>query len=364
MNARRLGSIVSGKYALKRLVGTGSMGEVYEGTHLEIGKRVAVKLMNASYADAPEIVARFRREARAASAVESDYIVQVFDAGRDAEHGLYMVSEFLVGEDLEALLARQGRLDPLFAARMAYQVARGLARAHAAGVIHRDLKPANIFVTTRDDESLLCKILDFGISKVTLDDLARGDAGLTAAGLTLGTPQYMSPEQVKAQPDVDGRADVWSLGAVLYEALAGVPAYAERASTFDILTAIVKEEPPKLVQIAPWVPREIAEVVEAAMVKDREKRLPDAQSFARRLLDALPEGSVSVSGPSIPRISVHAPVAEDIPVSIAPPADDADDPEEPITARDPTTDPTPSATDDDPPPSVADRVEVFRRLPR
>ena len=161
-----LGERVAGKYQLKRLLGSGSMGAVYEGVHVDIGKRLAIKLIHPEFGDSPEVVGRFRREARAASAVESDYIVQIFDFGRDDALGLYMVIEYLEGEDLETRLGRERWIGERDAVIIGVQVARGLAKAHAAGIIHRDLKPANIFLTERDEDgSTLAKILDFGISK-------------------------------------------------------------------------------------------------------------------------------------------------------------------------------------------------------
>jgi serine/threonine-protein kinase len=422
-----VGKTLAGKYLLKRLLGSGSMGTVYEGVHVDIGKRLAVKMMNAEFADTPEVVKRFRREARAASAIESDYIVQVFDAGQDPELGVYMITELLMGEDLDAKLSREGRLDVTLAARLGYQVARGLAKAHAAGIIHRDLKPANIFLTMRDDDTPLAKILDFGISKVTLDDGPGSrsiDLSITQAGIAIGTPQYMSPEQAQAQA-IDARTDIWSLGTVLYEMLSGRPAISDRGSMFDIMVAVVREEVPSIRKIAPWVPVALAEVVHAALVKDREKRIGDAGVFAQRLVAAVPEigggttGRMSVVDAAAPAVTLaddvpayvvdsraaFAPTAtaaaaaaadapteapppmsvadDDIPVTVvldapstAPPATVRDaiavasemppesthePPSAPNLGSDPP--PPPSPDSEEPPSSQADRVEVFKRLP-
>ena len=163
-----VGTTIAGKYKLRRLIGVGGMGSVYEGQHIDLGKKVAVKIIDAGNDMSAELATRFKREARAASAVESENIVQVFDVGRDPQVGLYMVMELLHGEDLEMRLRKQPgrRLDPLEVAQMGHQVSRALVKAHAARVIHRDLKPANIFLTERDDGSLRVKILDFGISKL------------------------------------------------------------------------------------------------------------------------------------------------------------------------------------------------------
>ncbi len=389
----RVGKTLAGKYKLKRLLGTGSMGTVYEGAHLEIGKRVAIKLMNQEFADSPEVVARFRREARAASAIESDYIVQVFDAGQDPELGVFMITELLTGEDLEVKLSREGRLDITLAVRIAYQVARGLAKAHAAGVVHRDLKPANIFLTVRDDDSFLAKILDFGISKVTLDDgpASRSvDMSITQAGIAIGTPQYMSPEQAQAHA-IDGRTDVWSLATVLYEMVAGVPAIPERGSMFDMMVAVVREDIAPLTTVAPWVPAALAEVVHAALVRDRNKRIPDPSILAQRLVAAVPDAALGTSG-RFSLVDIPMPVSEparsnpfadsqrtvtaddDIPVSVA--FDPAPDTPAPPTLRDPrnatsvmpeapkaeASSPPESEPPSAPPSSTEEGVEIFQRL--
>jgi serine/threonine-protein kinase len=376
----RIGRVIAGKYKLQRMLGTGSMGAVFQGVHVEIGKRVAIKLMNAEYADTPELVARFRREARAASAVDSDYIVQVFDAGQDPELGVYMVTELLVGEDLEARLAREKQLDAHTAALVGYQVARGLAKAHAAGVVHRDLKPANVFLTLRDDDSLQAKILDFGISKVNplLDEsqASRTEANLTAAGLAIGTPQYMSPEQAQALPDIDARSDVWSLGTVLFECLSGAPPYPDTGAFFEVMVNIVRAPVPQLARVAPWVPAPLAEVVQSALEKDRTRR-PDAATFARRLSQALPDPFSRSSGRmSLPEIAAELlPVSDpgpNTPLQIVPPEQPGPDSEIPVSiAFDMESEELPPATERQPmlpemgsisPPSSADdKIEVFQR---
>ena len=302
-----IGSTIAGKYEIKKLLGQGGMGAVYEGLHLEIGKRVAIKVIEASHAGSEEIAARFRREARAASAVESDNIVQVFDIGKDPEIGLYMVMEFLTGEDLSGRLTRVTRLDTETAVTIGTQAARALAKAHAAGVVHRDLKPANIFLLEREDGGTHIKVLDFGISKLTAADDKRtnlqSDApkALTRTGVVIGTPQYMSPEQAQGLP-LDHRTDVWSLGAVLYEALAGVSAYPDMPTYEQTIIKIVLERPKPLSEIAPWVPAEIAAVVHAALTHDVGQRIADCGTFARQLTAAL-RASAHLPRPSLPEPS-------------------------------------------------------------
>jgi len=304
MGVRGAGAVVASKYRLRRRLGSGATGEVYECEHLAIGKRLALKLLRIDVEDAPEIVGRFRREARAASAVDSEYIVQVVDFGADREHGFYMVMELLVGEDLEAHLARERTVEPDEATSIAYQIARGLARAHGAGVVHRDLKPANFFLASRGDEPPVCKILDFGISTLVQPptqsrDIARpdgagaGDAG--RPGVVLGTPQYMSPEQITACESLDGRTDVWSLSVLLYEMLAGEPPFPDRPSIVALFADILRRPAPPLLARAPWVPEPLAEVVHAGLERDRDRRLGDAVSFSHELARAMP-GAVRVSG--------------------------------------------------------------------
>jgi serine/threonine-protein kinase len=294
--ASLVGRKLAKKYLLKRLLGEGGMGAVYEGVHVEIGKRVAVKLITDEGDSTGEVAARFKREAQAANAARSDHLVEVFDVGRDAELGLYMVLEFLEGEDLETRLLRDKRLDVGLAVLIAIQVSRGLAKAHAAGVVHRDLKPANIFLTTREDGSLLAKIVDFGISKFVNEERPNTSwrppspekRKLTRVGGVIGTPQYMSPEQARGLPNVSHRSDVWSLGAVIYETLAGRPAYEEQESYEDMLIAIVTTDPPSLSEIAPWVPPELAAVVHACLVKDPLARMADCVALQQALLTAVP----------------------------------------------------------------------------
>lgn len=342
------GRLVAGKYRIAQLVAAGSMGEIYEAVHVGIGKHVALKAMPHELTSTEELVARFRREVRAAGMLESEYIVQVFDAGQDDELGLYYVTELLVGEDLEARLERERRLDASTVAAVGYEVARGLAKAHAAGVIHRDLKPSNVFLAERDGGARVAKILDFGVSKHrTFDDVpAETDEGFaTAAGVTLGTPQYMSPEQAQGLPDLDGRADVWSLAATLYEALCGKPPF-EGSSPLDVMMRIIHEDARPLAVVAPWVPAALRDVVHAALARDRQERTPDAASFAEALALAMPGARWSLRDEhrSLPP-RTHAIAATTIP---APP---------------PSAPPSRGSArfEEEPPSSGGSRVQFFRR---
>lgn len=281
-----VGLAVGGKYEIRRVLGAGGMGVVCEAVHLDLGKRVAVKLIDKTMKESELIVARFRREARAAGQINSEHIVDVFDVGADARVGLYMVMEHLSGEDLQGRLERDKKIDVKTGVMIAHQVARGLAKAHEAGVIHRDLKPANVYLTERDNGQMLVKLLDFGVSKLLLE--APGSARITGSGTPIGTPLYMSPEQAEGKDDVDGRADIWSLGAVMYEALAGTPPFADRGSYHGTIVGILTSRPKLLHDAAPWVPMELAKVVDAMLVHDRDARIPNAAAVTQRLLDAFP----------------------------------------------------------------------------
>jgi serine/threonine-protein kinase len=294
-----VGERVAGKYELKRLLGEGAMGAVYEGVHVDLGKRLAIKLIRREFSEHAEIVARFRREARAASAVDSEYIAQIFDFGRDAARGLYMVIEYLEGEDLEARLARERWIGERDTVTVGLHVARGLAKAHAAGIIHRDLKPANIFLTRRDDGSLLAKILDFGVSKFDQDGAA-AEPTLTGLGTTLGTPQYMSPEQCVGKLALDARTDVWSLCAVLYEMVAGEPAVPGGGGQIATMQRIVRQDVPQLGRRASWANAQLARIIDAGLARDRNARLPSAATLAAKLLEAFPEASSNALVPASP----------------------------------------------------------------
>jgi serine/threonine-protein kinase len=258
------GNTLDSRYVLERRIGSGETGEVYEAEDIESKRRVAIKLLDdASFDDA-------RRAAHAATAVASEHIVPIADVGSDARLGVYVVTELLAGEDLATRLLKEGgRLPIADAIAIGVQAARALAKAHAAGVVHGDLAPGNMFLTTREDGSPCLKILDFGIAR-----LSRG-----------GTPMYMSPERAAGRA-IDARADLWSLGAVLYEMLSGREPW-EWAPTFELLLAkIEREQPAPLSEVAPWIAPAIAEVVESVFVHDRGKRPADAGAFADALARA------------------------------------------------------------------------------
>ncbi|RYG64063.1 serine/threonine protein kinase, partial [bacterium] len=218
--ARDVGRVVASTYRLVRPLGRGGVGVVYEAHHVGTGARVAVKLLDAEVAADASTRARFAREAKAAAASESPHVVRVIEAGDDGER-LFLVMELLDGEDLGARLRRLGRLGEREVRLLAAQTLRGLAAAHDAGVVHRDLKPDNVFLTV----GVGAKIVDFGMSKLAAPMTGTMPIALTRVGSILGTPFYMAPEQIRGEPDLDGRADVYAVGVMLYECLTGRPPY-------------------------------------------------------------------------------------------------------------------------------------------
>jgi len=286
------GTVVAGKYRIDELIGRGGMGAVFRATNLAIGKRVALKFLCREAALDRDAVARFQREAEAASTVESAHIVQIFDSGTTDDGRPFLVMELLRGEDLRQRLRREGRLAPNDAVRIAAQVARALRRAHEAGIVHRDLKPDNVFLCERDDDPAFVKLVDFGISKVARRE-ATADA-LTRRGVVLGTAFYMAPEQAQALPDVDGRTDLFSLGAILYETLTGEPPHHGRVYESVLIDICTKDAPP-LRDRAPDVPEPLARVVHRALERDRARRFQTAEELHAALLAAAPGAASSGS---------------------------------------------------------------------
>jgi eukaryotic-like serine/threonine-protein kinase len=313
------GNTLAGKYVLHRRLGSGGYGSVFEGENRDLGKRVAIKLIAQRHSRSAEAIARFRREARANAKIESANIVQVFDVGEDANAGLYMVMELLRGEDLRRKIDRAGRLSVEFAVDVAHQILAGLAKAHAVGVVHRDLKPANVFLhqpsgeADEDDPRVIAKLVDFGVAKL-LDESAFADANpaLTTAGKTVGTPQYMSPEQVQGLP-FDHRGDLWSVGALLYEMLTGVPAFALRDTFQETALSIVQDTPTPIDRLVPDVPDALIAVVDRALSKDPELRFPDATTFADALMTAVPLSDPHAEARAAEMVSVRPPRPRSLP---------------------------------------------------
>ena len=269
-------TVIGGKYRLLRVLGQGGMGTVYEARHEVIGQRFAIKFMHPELAERPEVLARFKREAQAAGALENENIAAVTDFGVAEDGAPYIVMEFLQGEDVAGLLTRLGALPVPRAVYAIIQACRGLEAAHAQGIIHRDLKPENLFVTKRGDGSDLIKVLDFGIAKLRVG----GDsASSTRTGMTLGTPYYMPPEQARGQKDIDQRADIYALGVILYELLSGQKPHngdGYNAIMYQILT----QAPTRIETLRPNLPQGLADVVHKAMAFEPNDRFQRASEFA------------------------------------------------------------------------------------
>jgi len=279
-----VGSILDGRYRIVELIGEGGMGRVYLAEHVEIGKRVAVKVLHQVYSRMPDLVERFRREARAASKIGHPHIVDVTDSGRTADGSVYFVMEYLEGVELANVIDREGALDINRALRIVTQICRALSAAHQVGIIHRDLKPENVYLTVREGSSDFVKVLDFGIAKSTEAEEAR-DKRLTHPGMAMGTPEYMAPEQAAGKP-ADQRCDVYAVGAILYEMLTGVPPYSGD-NFMEILTkkATVDPEPPQTLRAE--IPDIVNDLVMQAMARSADDRPPSMEALEYELTKCL-----------------------------------------------------------------------------
>jgi eukaryotic-like serine/threonine-protein kinase len=280
------GQVLLGKYRIERVLGVGGMGAVVLATHLQLEERVAIKFLLSSVARQPDMVERFLREGRTAIKIRSEHCVRVLDVGTLEGGQPYMVMEFMEGRDLDATIRESGPLPIADAVDFVLQAGEALAEAHALGTVHRDLKPANLFVTRRADGSPSIKVLDFGISKQAG---AAGNMGMTSTQAVMGSPLYMSPEQMRSSKDVDARADIWALGTVLYEAIAGSPPFDGETVT-ALIIKITQDAVPPMRNRRLDVPPQLEAVIGTALEKDRARRYQTMASFAAALA---PFGSAS-----------------------------------------------------------------------
>jgi len=277
------------RYQVETLLGFGGFGGVYTATHINLAQRVAIKLLRARGDTDPLVAERFVREARAAAAIHSPHVVRVSDFGETEGGEAFLVMELLAGRDLDAMMRATPRLAEDRCVGILLEVLAGLSAAHRAGVVHRDLKPANIFLA-QEGGAELAKIIDFGISHARLRP---EDRTLTAAGMILGTPAYMAPEQIQGRP-VDARVDVYAAGVVLYQMLSG--ALPHEADTFERLVVLVCTEEPRPVRsVAPQLTYALAHVVDRAIARDPAARHASADAFADALRAAtgLPGGAIT-----------------------------------------------------------------------
>lgn len=284
---RRIGHVLDGNYELRNLLGCGSAGAVYSAVDLERGEPVAVKMLHEGLSRSPEHVARFEREARAASSIGHSSVVKVLSVGRAENACLFMVLELLDGEALFFAI-ESGRLSDGDIVEIGRQLLGALAAAHARGIIHRDVKPENLFLAREPSGALRLKLLDFGIAKYLHGD-GRSSFN-TVDGMLLGTPHYMSPQMCMGEA-ADIGADLWAAGAVLYHAFAGAPPF-DDVHLGRLLTRIVSSRAPSLAEARPDLPRSIIEAIDRALDPDPSKRWKSALAFA----DALSMGGANIDG--------------------------------------------------------------------
>ena len=273
-----LAKVLDGKYRIERRLGSGGMGSVYEARHVALDRRVAVKVLHAEYASQPAVLKRFENEAKAAGRLQHPNLVAVIDFGWTEGRTPYIVMEHLPGRDCARLLAAKGPLPAAQAADIAFQACLGLAIAHRAGIVHRDIKPENLFVTAAGDGNDWVKVLDFGIAKLR----TASATSVTAAGSTIGTYYYMSPEQVRDSAKVDARTDVWAMGVVLYELLSGRKPFVGD-EVLEVVYKVVHSEPVSLRTVRPDLPSGLIDIVDRAMKKAPEHRTPSIEQLGQEL---------------------------------------------------------------------------------
>ncbi|HET7540361.1 MAG TPA: serine/threonine-protein kinase [Polyangiaceae bacterium] len=313
MNIRE-GQLLLGKYRAERVLGRGGMGLVVAAHHLELDEPVALKFLLPEALQSAETIARFEREARAAVKIRSEHVARVFDVGRLETGEPYMVMELLRGLDLGQLLEQRGPLPVQDVVDYVLQAGEAIAEAHQLGIVHRDLKPQNLFLTHRADGSPCVKVLDFGISKMSAR--GSGDQAVTATMAILGSPLYMSPEQLMSARDIDSRTDIWALGVICFQLLTGKTPFSA-ATLPQLCMAINMSEPLALRSLLASAPAALEAAISRCLEKDRNLRLANLAELARALAPFGPPRSqlsverierlARVSAPSAPPGAAQAP---------------------------------------------------------
>ncbi len=337
----RVGLTVADRYRIERLLGEGAMGAVFAARHTKLGRMVAIKLMPPEDKHDAEAARRFEQEAVAAASVARKGVVEVLDFGVDLVVGAYIVMELLEGESLEARIRREKTLSPQVTVAMLAPVLDALSAVHAKAIVHRDLKPANVFVSRNEDGEEVVKILDFGVSRVR----EGRRVATTAAGVVVGTPRFMAPEQARGVSDLDARADIYAVGAIAYACLAGRPPYADMGFV-DVISAILTGPPTPIAQLAPSAPDALVAVIEKAMARAREARYDNAAEMRAALLFSAhsaskppPEASATVA--ARPSVTVESPLTRsDAPAG---PTRSSGPSSAPVVAAIPATNPAPPA---------------------
>lgn len=314
------GEVIGDRYVVERVLAEGGVGVVVAAKHLELEETVAIKFLKPEFARSPDIIGRFAREAKAAAKIKSEHSVRVIDVGVTIERGPYIVMEYLDGHDLEMVIEKTGRASVERAVEILLQMCDALAEAHSYGIVHRDIKPANIFLVKRDHDMPSIKILDFGISKATLAGNVFGGAiSMVKTQSLLGSPLYMSPEQLRGDPDAGVASDIWSVGTVLYELLTGQCPF--NGSTIpEVCASVLERNPPRIASFA-VVPPALEAIVEKCMSKDAAARYGSVAELAIALAPFGPkrarmcvERAVAVS-----KASGIVPAHVRTPDSVAPP---------------------------------------------
>jgi serine/threonine protein kinase len=281
------GQMLADKYRVERMLGSGGMGVVVAARHIELNVLVAIKFLLPHVLTNQHAVTRFAREARAAVRIKSEHVARVSDVGTLDTGAPYMVMEYLEGTDLASYLRSRTRLSVDKALHFVLQACQAIAEAHQIGIVHRDLKPANLFLTRGADGSDIVKVLDFGISKNIDPNASHGTASMTTAAGALGSPTYMSPEQLTEAGEVDERTDIWALGIILFELLVGVPPF--RAENLPkLFLAILHQKAPSPATLRPDLPPALVTTILRCLEKDRGKRFANIDQFAASLAGVAP----------------------------------------------------------------------------
>jgi serine/threonine-protein kinase len=273
-----VGQTIAGKYRVEKILGKGGMGVVVGARHLKLDEPVAIKLLRPAMMEVDGMVARFLREARASSKIKSEHVVRVTDVDTRDDGSPYMVMEYLTGNDFAEIVKAKGRLGVAEAVGVILEACDAISEAHELGIIHRDLKPSNLFLHARRDGRTVVKVLDFGISKLD----APGEQDATKTGQMMGSPKYMSPEQMLSMHDVDARTDIWSLGAILFDLLCGRPPF-QADTTPRICALVLNADPPLPSTMRPDLPTEVEQIVLRCLDKEADHRFADVKALAEAL---------------------------------------------------------------------------------
>ena len=273
------GEILDGKYRVDRVIGVGGMGVVVAASHVQLQTQVALKFLLPEVLSNPQIVERFVREARAAVRIQSEHVARVSDVGTLSNGAPYMVMEYLEGQDLADVLSKGGPIPVAQTVGYILQACEAIAEAHALGIVHRDLKPANLFLVQRSRREPIIKVLDFGISKTAESE----SLGLTKTSAIMGSPYYMSPEQMRSARDADTRSDIWALGIILFELLTGVPPFQGNTIT-EVVVLVTQGNVPPIRELRPDVPAALADVIARCLRRDPGQRYADIVELAKALV--------------------------------------------------------------------------------